>query len=306
MHRYVLRRILQMVPVLLIVSFIVFVSVRMIPGDPARMIAGLEASEEVVQNIRQQLGLDQPILTQYVRFLQGLLTGDLGTSLYFKTPVFTELATRLPNTLKLAFSGTLFAALIGVTGGILSAVYRGSILDNVAIIFSLAGVSMPSFWLALLFIQLFSVKLGWLPSSGSGTWQHLVLPALTLGMYGAGRIARLTRSSMLEVLSADYVRTARAKGLANYIVIYKHAFMSAIIPVVTVIGLEFGGFLGKAVIAETVFAWPGVARLIVEAVLQRDFPLIQGGVLWLAFGFTLINLVVDVLYGFLDPRIRYS
>ncbi|MBO8141778.1 MAG: ABC transporter permease [Firmicutes bacterium] len=306
MQRYILRRILQMVPVLFAVSFLVFISVRLLPGDPARMIAGLEASEEVVQQIRHELGLDQPLLIQYVRFLGGILTGDLGTSLYFNTPVYEELAIRLPATLQLALVGTALAVVIGVLGGVLSAMYRGKWIDQLAIVLSLAGVSMPTFWLGILFIQFFSVQLGWLPSSGYGTWKHLVMPALTLGLYGAGRIARLTRSSMLEVLTADYVRTAHAKGLHPRAVVFKHAFLSAVIPVVTVTGLEFGSFLGKAVISESVFAWPGIARLIVDAVLHRDFPIIQGGVLWLALMFAGINVLVDVLYGYLDPRIRYT
>lgn len=303
---YAARRLLEAVPVILLVTFIVFVSVRLVPGDPARTIAGLEADDATVEAVRQDLGLDQPLLSQYGVFLGNIARGDFGRSYYFGTPVIEEVLRRFPATLLLAVAGLAISILIGMTIGTLSAVNRGSALDRGTLIFAIAGVSMPSFWLALVLIIIFAVNLGWLPAGGYGSWEHLVLPAFTLGLFGAGTVARLTRSSVLEVLQQDYVRTARSKGVPERTIIVKHALKNALIPVITVLGLQLGAFLSRAVVTETVFGWPGIARLTVTAVLDRDFPLIQGAVLWLALVFIAANLLVDLFYSAIDPRIRYA
>lgn len=303
---YVLRRLFEAVPVILAVTFIVFVSVRLIPGDPARTIAGLEASDATVEAIREDLGLDRPVLAQYFTFMSHLVTGDLGTSYYYGTSVTEEVARRFPATLLLAAAGLALSILIGVGIGTVSAVKRGTWLDRGTLVFAIAGVSMPSFWLALVLIIVFAVNLGWLPAGGYGTWRHMILPSLTLGLFGAGTIARLTRSSVLEVLRQDYVRTAQSKGLPFRTVLIKHALRNAMVPVVTLLGLQLGAFLSRAVVTETVFGWPGIARLTVTAVLDRDFPLIQGSVLWLALVFIATNLAVDLVYAAIDPRIRYA
>lgn len=303
---YVLRRLFEAVPVILAVTFIVFVSVRLIPGDPARTIAGLEASDATVEAIREDLGLDRPVLAQYLTFMSQLVTGDLGTSYYYGTPVTEEVLRRFPATLWLALAGLGLSIVVGVGIGTISAVMRGTWLDRGTLVFAIAGVSMPSFWLALVLIIVFAVNLGWLPAGGYGTWRHMILPSLTLGLFGAGTIARLTRSSVLEVLRQDYVRTARSKGLPFRVVLGKHALRNAMVPVVTLLGLQLGAFLSRAVVTETVFGWPGIARLTVTAVLDRDFPLIQGSVLWLALVFIATNLFVDLVYAVIDPRIRYA
>lgn len=303
---YVLRRLFEAIPVILAVTFIVFVSVRLIPGDPARTIAGLEADDATVEAIREDLGLDRPVLAQYLTFMSHLVTGDLGTSYYYDTPVTEEVLRRFPATLWLALAGLALSILIGVGIGTISAVMRGTWLDRGTLVFAIAGVSMPSFWLALVLIIVFAVNLGWLPAGGYGTWRHMILPSLTLGLFGAGTIARLTRSSVLEVLRQDYVRTARSKGLPFRVVLGKHALRNAMVPVVTLLGLQLGAFLSRAVVTETVFGWPGIARLTVTAVLDRDFPLIQGSVLWLALVFIAANLLVDLVYAVIDPRIRYA
>ncbi len=303
---YVLRRLFEAVPVILAVTFIVFVSVRLIPGDPARTIAGLEASDATVEAVREDLGLDRPVLAQYLTFMSGLVVGELGDSYYYGTPVVEEVLRRFPATLWLALAGLALSIVLGVGIGTVSAVMRGTWLDRGTLVFAIAGVSMPSFWLALVLIIVFAVNLGWLPAGGYGTWRHLILPSVTLGLFGAGTIARLTRSSVLEVLRQDYVRTARSKGLPFRAVLVKHALRNAMVPVVTLLGLQLGAFLSRAVVTETVFGWPGIARLTVTAVLDRDFPLIQGSVLWLALVFILTNLLVDLFYAAIDPRIRYA
>lgn len=303
---YAARRLLEAIPVILLVTFIVFVSVRLVPGDPARVVAGLEANEETVEAVRRDLGLDRPIFVQYLVFMRGLVQGDFGESYYFGTPVLREVLSRFPATLLLAGAGLLVSIVVGMGLGVISAVNRGSALDRGTLVFAIAGVSMPSFWLALVLIIVFAVNLGLLPAGGYGTWRHLVLPAVTLGLFGAGTIARLTRSSVLEVLQQDYIRTARSKGIHERMVVLKHALRNAMIPIITVLGLQLGAFLSRAVVTETVFGWPGVARLTVTAVLDRDFPLIQGTVLWLALVFIGANLAVDLVYSRIDPRIRYQ
>ncbi len=303
---YIVRRVLLVVPTLLGVSFAVFAMVRLIPGDPALAMAGPHATPEYVRQVRLDLGLDEPLHVQYGRFMAGLVRGDLGRSSRPRRPVAAELWDRFPNTVELTLASMFVATLFGVPAGIISATKRYSIFDSVTMLIALLGVSMPVFWLGLMLMLLFSVTLGWLPSVGRGTLLHLVLPAVTLGASSMAFVARITRSSMLEVLRQDYVTTARAKGLREGWVIYRHALKNALIPVVTVMGLQLGILLGGAVLTETVFAWPGVGRLMVDSIGARDYAVVQGTVLLLAVAFVLVNLLVDLTYGFLDPRIKYN
>jgi len=304
--QYILRRLALVLPVLVGVSIVVFSMVRLIPGDPARVMAGEAASEEVVEMIRQQLGLNEHPVVQYWIFLKNLFRGDLGRSTLSRLPVLDEITAALPGTLQLAVASMVIATALGVTTGLLSAVRPNSWVDALSMFIALVGVSMPVFWLGLMLMLLFSLHLGWFPTAGHGTWRHLVLPSITLGLSSAAIIARMTRSSMLEVLRQDYVRTARAKGVPERGVVLRHAFRNALIPVVTVMGLQFGNLLGGAVLTETVFAWPGIGRLMVGAITARDYPVVQGAVLTVAVGFILINLLVDVLYAYIDPTIRYD
>ncbi|MDR7428560.1 MAG: ABC transporter permease [Armatimonadota bacterium] len=306
MWRYVLKRVLLALPVLLGVSVVVFVAIRLIPGDPAQIMAGQAATEEVVRQIRQSLGLDQPLPVQYLYFLRNVVRGDLGRSLFNGAPVVEELGQRFPRTVRLALASIVVASLIGVPAGILAATRHLSWLDTLVMLVALVGVSMPVFWLGLNLILVFSVRLQWVPAFGYETWRHLLLPSVTLGAASAAIVARMTRSSMLEVLGQDYIRTARAKGLAERVVVNRHALRNALIPVVTVLGLQLGTLLSGAVLTETVFAWPGIGRLLVDAVLARDYPIIQGATLLIAATFVALNLAVDLLYGLLDPRIRYE
>lgn len=306
MYGYVIRRLLLAVPVLIGVSILVFAIIRFIPGDPARAIAGVHASPEYIEQVRRDLLLDEGLHVQYYVYLTNLLQGDMGRSTFTGRPVTTELMERFPNTLLLASTAMVIAIIIGMSAGIVSATKRYSLFDNASMLAALFGVAAPVFWLGIMFQLLFSVNLGWLPSGGIGTWKHLVLPALTLGLATTALIARITRSSMLDVLGQDYITTARSKGLVERVVVYKHALKNALIPVVTVMGLQFGTLLGGAVLTETVFSWPGVGRLMVDSILARDYPVVQGAVLLLAVFFVMINLVVDVIYAFLDPRISYG
>jgi peptide/nickel transport system permease protein len=305
-YQYIVRRLLLTIPVVFGVSLIVFSSIRLIPGDPARALAGVNATPEYIQQIRDRYGLDDPIYVQYGRLMMGLVTGDLGTSTFSRRPVTTEIGERFPRTLTLASISLLISTVVGVSAGIVSATRRNSLFDNVSMFVALVGVAAPVFWMALMLQLLFAVQLRWLPATGMGGIRHLILPAITLGMASAALMARITRSSMLDVLKQDFITTARAKGLAERVVVYKHALKNALIPVVTVLGLQFGILLGGAVLTETVFAWPGVGRLLVDAILRRDYPIVQGTVMLLAFLFVIINLVVDVIYAFLDPRIHYQ
>jgi len=305
-YQYIARRLFLTIPVVLGVSIIVFAIIRMLPGDPARAMAGPQASPQYIESVRARYGLDQPIAVQYVTFMRRAAQGDFGISVFSRRPVITEISERFPRTLLLASISLVIATAVGVPAGIISATKRNSIFDNVSMVVALIGVAAPVFWLALMLQLLFAVHLSWFPSTGIGTPMHLVLPSVTLGAASAGLFARITRSSMLEVLREDYVTTARAKGLTENVVVYKHALKSAMIPVVTVMGLQFGILLGGAVLTETVFAWPGIGRLLVDSILRRDYPVVQATVMMLAFLFVLINLVVDILYAFLDPRIQYQ
>lgn len=306
MLAYVVKRSAQALFVLLIVSFIASTFMRLMPGDPASLLAGPEASDETIQAIREDLGLNKSLLTQYLLYLQGVFRGDFGTSYYFGTPVLEQLAERFPKTILLAVVGMLVAVAVGGALGVLAAANRGTLVDQLVMVIALLGVCLPTFWIGLMMMYVFAVKLRLLPAAGTGTWKHLILPGVTLGMYGAGLLARLIRASMLDVLSQEYITVARSKGLSDTVVILKHALRNALLPAITIIGMQFGAFLGKAALTETVFAWPGIARLIVKAVSERDYPLLQGGILWLAAAFSAINLLTDLFYGFLDPRIRYK
>jgi len=306
LYRYVIRRLLLTIPVLVGVSLLVFFMIRLLPGDPARALAGMQASPEFIEQTRARYYLDEPLPVQYGIFVRDILRGDLGQSTFSRRPVALELRIRFPRTLQLAVTALAIATVVGVSAGVVSATKRYSLFDNISMLLALIGVAAPVFWLALMLQLLFAVNLGWLPSSGIGTWRHMVLPSVTLGMASAGLIARITRSSMLDVLRQDYIMTARAKGLVEQIVVYKHAFKNALIPVVTVMGLQFGILLGGAVLTETVFAWPGVGRLLVDSILRRDYPVVQATVLVLALSFVLINLIVDIIYAYLDPRITYD
>lgn len=310
---YVARRLRATVFVLVGVSVLVFVMVRLIPGDPALILAGVEASREQAAEVRRGLGLDQPIWVQYARYVGRALEGDLGKSIHSRRPVWREIQDRFPATLELTLVSLALAGVIGIVAGVVSAVRRGSAIDSLAMVGSLAGVSMPIFLLGVLLIWLFSLYLGLLPTGGRPSCllclehlRHLVLPSLTLAGVSVGMVARLTRSTMLEVVHEDFVRTARAKGLGERLVIYKHALRNAMIPVVTYMGLQFGVLLGGAVVTEQIFSWPGMGRMLVEAIESRDYPVIQGAILFMAVVFVVINLLVDLLYGWLDPRISYE
>jgi peptide/nickel transport system permease protein len=306
MAQYVLKRLLATLPVLIGISLIVFFLLRALPGDPAQVIAGEMATREAVEAIRSQLGLDRPLHVQYGLFLFRLGALDLGISARTGQPVLAEIATRLPNTLVLAILSTALACLLGIPAGILSAVKRYSLSDYLVTVMALFGMSMPVFWLGLMLIILFSVQLHLLPAGGSGSLSHLVLPAFSLAFFSTAYIARMTRSSMMEVLGQDYIVTARSKGLLERVVVLKHALRNAFIPVITVIGLQFGSLLGGAVLTETVFAWPGIGRLIVDSILARDYAMVQGIVLVFALLYILVNLTVDLLYAYIDPRIHYQ
>ncbi len=297
-------RLLQAIPVLFGVSLAVFLMVHLIPGDPAALIAGTDATHADVENVRQSLGLDRPLPAQYASLVGRAVIGDLGNSFRTGRPVLDEIAPRYLNTVTLGALALAIAVLLGMASGIVSAVRRHTIFDNTALLLSLAGVSMPTFFLGLLLMLVFSVWLGWLPLSGKDTWAHYILPAITLSTASIAVISRIMHASLIEVLNEDYVRTARAKGQRESLVIWRHAVRNALIPVVTVAGLQLGYLLGGAVVTETVFAWPGLGRLLVQSILARDFPVVQASVLLLATTFVAINLITDLIYGLLDPRIR--
>ena len=303
MSRYILKRLLMLIPVILGVSFVVFFIMSLAPGDPVTIIAGAGADETTLEAVRQELGLDQPLLVQYARYMSGLLRGDLGQSYLSNRSVFEEYVTKLPATLELTLWSMLIAVGISLPIGILSAVKQYSLLDNAGMVVALLGVSMPNFWLGLMLIIVFSLHLGWLPSGGSDGFSSIILPAITVGTGLAALITRMTRSSMLEVIRQDYVKTARAKGQKEFVVIMRHVYRNALIPIVTVVGLQFGHLLGGAMLTEVVFSIPGVGRLMIDAIKQRDFPIVQGSVLFVAACFSVVNLLVDILYAFIDPKV---
>ena len=334
MLHYIGKRLLQLIPVLLGMTFLVFMIIRAIPGDPAQVILGQLASKEAIESLRASLGLDNPWYVQYFDYLFGLLQGDLGESMRTVKPVATEIWPYLAATFELAFFAILIAVVIGVNAGIISAWFQNSWFDYLAMVIALIGVSMPIFWLGLMEQWIFSVELQWLPPGGrddardpvtavtnlyvidtimngrfdqlGDVLKHLILPSIALATIPMAIIARMTRSSMLEVMRADYVRTARAKGQKMFWVVYKHSWKNAIIPVLTVVGLQMGLLLGGAILTETIFGWPGIGRYIYDAIQYRDYPVIQSGILVVAFIFVMINLLVDILYGLIDPRIKYD
>lgn len=306
MVTFVTRRVVVSAGVLVAVSICVFSMLHLVPGDPAEVMLSQQASPADVQSLRHQLGLDRPLYVQYGLYMKDVVEGNLGRSIELRLPVASLIKERAPRTLELAGAGLVLAILGGVGAGVISAVFRRRVPDHVAMIGALIGVSMPSFWLGLMLIYLFGVKLSWLPITGASGLSSLILPAVTLATIPLAIIARLTRSSLLEVLGEDYIRTARAKGVPYWKVIGKHALRNSLIPVITVVGVQFGTLLGGAVIVEAVFAWPGIGSLLINAVTERDFPLVQGIVLFIAAGVVVVNLAADILYAYVDPRIEYN
>jgi ABC-type dipeptide/oligopeptide/nickel transport system permease component len=304
--RYLIHRILLTIPVILGVATLVFSLIHLVPGDPAQAMLGEGASAADVADLRSRLGLDRPLLEQYGRFMGGLVRGDLGTSFRTSQPVVAAIADRVPATVELAFAAMLVAMLVALPLGIIAAVRRGTMVDHAAMTVALAGISIPNFWLGPMLAIVFSVYLGWLPVSGRGGWESLVLPAVSLGAALAAILARMTRASLLEELRELYVRAARARGVSRTRAILGHALRNSLIPLVTILGLQFGAVLTGAVITETIFAWPGVGRLLIQSISFRDYPLVQGCILLIAITYVTVNLITDLVYGVLDPRIRYE
>jgi peptide/nickel transport system permease protein len=307
---FVLRRLTYLIPVWIGISLVAFLLANLAPGDPARLALqrelGRQPTAEEVAVAREEMGLNEPAPVRYVTWLGDALRGDLGESYRTGKPVLDSLLERFPTTLKVAGIGLLFAVALAIPLGVFAAVYQRSPVDHLSRLLALAGASMPSYWVAYLLILLFSVRLGWLPVAGSQTWQHAVMPALTLGIGGSAGLMRLTRSEMLDTLGQDYIRTARAKGLQNRVLLVRHALRNTLIPITTVLGMRFAGMLGGAVIVETIFSWPGIGKLVVDAIFDRDYPMIQGFVIFMGTAFLLINLIVDLGYGLIDPRIRLA
>ncbi|WP_431223058.1 glutathione ABC transporter permease GsiC [Serratia sp. L9] len=306
MLNYFLKRLLGLIPTLLIVAVLVFLFVHMLPGDPARLVAGQDADEAVVQLVRQDLGLDKPLPQQFVRFFVNILQGDFGTSMVSKRPVSEEIASRFMPTFWLTVTSMVWAVIFGMAIGMVSAVWRNRWPDRLGMTLAVSGISFPAFALGMLLMQVFSVNLGWLPTVGADSWRHYILPSITLGAAVAAVMARFTRASFVEVMQEDYMRTARAKGVREPLVIVKHGLRNAMIPVVTMMGLQFGFLLGGSIVVEKVFNWPGLGRLLVDSVEMRDYPVIQAEVLLFSLEFILINLLVDMLYAAINPSIRYK
>lgn len=305
MASYFLKRLLGLAPTLLIVAVLVFLFVHMLPGDPARLAAGPDADPQTVELVRKDLGLDKPLPEQFASFFTRMVQGDFGTSLRSKRAVSTEIAERFLPTLWLTLTSMVWSVIFGMAIGILSAVFRNEWPDRLGMTLAVSGISFPAFALGMLLMEIFSVKLGWLPTVGADSWRHYILPSIALGAGVAAVMARFTRASFVEVIQEDFVRTARAKGLDERVVIFKHCLRNALIPVVTMMGLQFGFLLGGSIVVETVFNWPGLGRLLVDAVTMRDYPVIQTLVLLFSLEFILINLIVDLLYGYINPTIRY-
>ena len=305
MHRYIGRRLLMMIPVLIGITLLVFLMLRMTPGDPARSMLGDGASEAEIQELREEMGLNDPLPVQYVRYMKDLIFhGSLGTSYVSKREVMSEILARFPTTIILALCGILVTVLIGVPTGIIAAVKQNSFADRIATVIGLFGVSMPAFWLGLLLSQLFALKLGWLPATGFYGPKYWILPAITVGLNTSATVMRMTRSTMLEVIRQDYIRTARAKGVKERTVVMTHALKNCLIPLITVVGLQVGAQLGGAMVTETIFSIPGLGKFLVDSITSRDYPVIQGGVLFTAMVFCVVNLLVDILYAYADPRIK--
>jgi glutathione transport system permease protein len=305
MLQYVVKRLLGLIVTLTIVGILVFMFVHLLPGDPARLAAGVDATPETVELVRKDLGLDKSLPEQFVRFASGVVRGDFGRSLRTKRPVASEVAERFWPTFGLTVAAMVWSVTLGMVIGIVSAVWRNRWPDRLGMTLAVSGISFPAFALGMVLMQIFSVQLGWLPTVGAATWKHYILPSLTLGAAVAAIMARFTRSSFIDILQEDYVRTARAKGLSETVVVVKHGMRNALIPVVTMMGLQFGFLLGGSIVVEVVFNWPGMGRLLVDAVDMRDYPVIQAEVLLFSLEFILINLIVDVLYAVINPTIRF-
>jgi glutathione transport system permease protein len=305
MVKYLIQRLIGILPVLVLISLLVFGFVHMLPGDPARLVAGQDATQQDIATVRAALGLDRPLWEQYITYVGNILQGDFGISLKTRRPVSEEIGERFFPTFWLTVISMAWATLFGLLIGVSSAVRRGRWQDHGGMFVAVSGISLPSFWLGLLLIDLFSVRLGWLPTSGYGTLAHFVLPSITLGAGVAAVMARFTRSSFIEIAREDYVRTARAKGVLERLVVWRHVLRNALIPIITMVGLQFGFLLGGSIVVETVFAWPGLGRLLVDSVAFRDYPVIQAEILLFSLEFILINLIVDVLYALVNPEIRY-
>jgi len=306
MGAYIFRRLLMLLPLMIGITLVSFLILQSVPGDPARIIAGMDADEEMVQRVRHQLGLDRSIPIQYLNFLVNVVRGDFGQSIRTGHPVVKEVWPRFLNSVRLAIASILIAFLFGVTAGVIAAWRHNGPVDYGVMLLTLLGISTPTFWSGLLLILIFSISLGLFPSGGAQTWRHLILPAVTMAAPSAAIMARMTRSSMLEVLREDYIKTAWAKGQTEFRIFINHALRNALIPTVTVAGLQFGYLLGGAVLVETIFNWPGLGWLIVNAIFSRDYPVVQAGVMIFAFCFVLVNLFVDILYTLLDPRVSYQ
>ncbi|MBW9431162.1 glutathione ABC transporter permease GsiC [Atlantibacter hermannii] len=306
MFSYVIKRLLGLIPTLFIVAVLVFLFVHLLPGDPARLIAGPEADAQVIDMVRSQLGLNKPLWSQFLHYMGNVLQGDFGNSLVSRRPVSEEIASRFMPTLWLTLASMVWAVLFGLAAGVIAAVWRNRWPDRLSMTLAVSGISFPAFALGMLLMQVFSVELGWLPTVGADSWQHYILPSITLGAAVSAVMARFTRASFVDVLGEDYIRTARAKGVSERWVVMKHALRNAMIPVVTMMGLQFGFLLGGSIVVEKVFNWPGLGRLLVDSVEMRDYPVIQAEVLLFSLEFILINLVVDVLYAAINPAIRYK
>jgi len=304
--RYLVRRLILTLPVLLGVATIVFLLIHLVPGDPAQVMLGETAPPAAIQDLREKLGLNASIGTQYVHYLRGLVKGDLGTSFRYNTPVGREIGQRIGRTAQLAVAAMAVAIVIALPLGVLGALFRGKAIDQAAMTVSLLGISMPSFWLGPMLAIVFAVQLGWLPVSGTGSWRNLVLPAITLGAALAAILARMTRASLIDELRELYVLAARARGISRVRAVIAHALRNSLIPVVTIIGLQLGAVLTGTIITETIFAWPGVGRLLIQAISFRDYPLVQGCILFIAVTYVAMNLLVDLAYAWLDPRIRFQ
>lgn len=304
MYKYVIKRLLMLIPVVIGVSFMVFFIMSLTPGDTAKAILGEDAPKEALEKFREESGLNDPVPVQYGRYMMGLVKGDLGESYKTGRSVAEEIFSRFPATLKLSFWGMVFAVGLSIPIGIISATKQYSILDNISMVLALLGIATPNFWLGLMLIIAFSLHLGWFPSAGAEGWVSLVLPVITLGTGCMANITRTTRSSMLEVVRQDYIRTAKAKGVSQRVTVWKHALKNALMPVVTVIGLQFGSLLGGAVLTETVFAWPGVGTFLINSIKLKDTPAVMGSVIVFCVCFSIVNLIVDILYAYIDPRIK--
>ncbi len=300
---YIIKRIMASIGVILGMAFLVMLIMDIIPGDPAAMMLGENATPEMIQELRHQMGLDQPLLLRYVSYIGNVIQGDLGRSAREMAPVAKLIGDTLPNTLILTASGMFLTLIVGIPLGLISGARSGSWIDHLSRLVSLLGLCMPVFWIGLILIYLFSFRLAWFPVGGSGSFAHLVLPAVTLAAYTIASIARMTRSNIMEVLSEDYIRTARAKGLAYWMVVWRHGFRNALIPIVTVFGMQMGNLMGGAILTETVFSWPGLGRLMIGAIMDRDYLLLQGTILVFSAAYIFINLLVDLSYGIIDPRI---